>query len=91
MHSLRYQRTSTTWFHRFSAVPELMAKASALVGVPFEEGRWEEAQTVSNGQRPLCAASIQLCKIRHQATPTGALRHVLIHKVCAGFGTVELE
>ena len=23
-----------------------MAKASALVGVPFEEGRWEEAQTV---------------------------------------------
>eukprot|EP00903_Cladosiphon_okamuranus_P015175 g14029.t2 len=40
------QRTSTTWFHRFSAVPELMAKASALVGVPFEEGRWEEAQTV---------------------------------------------
>lgn len=42
-----HQRTSTTWFHRFSAVPELMAKASALVGVPFEEGRWEEAQTVS--------------------------------------------
>ncbi|CAM9917356.1 unnamed protein product [Ectocarpus sp. 4 AP-2014] len=40
------QRTSTTWFHRFSTVPELMAKASALVGVPFEEGRWEEAQTV---------------------------------------------
>lgn len=40
------QRTSTTWFHRYSAVPELMAKASALVGVPFEEGRWEEAQTV---------------------------------------------
>ncbi|CAM9678825.1 unnamed protein product [Ectocarpus fasciculatus] len=40
------QRTSTTWFHRFSGVPELMAKASALVGVPFEEGRWEEAQTV---------------------------------------------
>lgn len=26
-----------------------MAKASALVGVPFEEGRWEEAQTVSIG------------------------------------------
>lgn len=23
-----------------------MAKASALVGVPFEEGRWEEPQTV---------------------------------------------
>ncbi|CAM9375912.1 unnamed protein product, partial [Hapterophycus canaliculatus] len=40
------QRTSTTWFHRFSAVPELMAKASALVGIPFAEGRWEEAQTV---------------------------------------------
>ncbi|CAM9317500.1 unnamed protein product [Ascophyllum nodosum] len=40
------QRTSTTWFHRYSAVPELMAKASALVGIPFDEGRWEEAQTV---------------------------------------------
>lgn len=47
------QRTSTTWFHRYSAVPELMAKASALVGIAFEECRWEEAQTVrAVGSKP---------------------------------------
>jgi len=39
------QRTSTTWFHYFEGVPELMAKASRLLGL---EGinRWEEPQTV---------------------------------------------
>ncbi|KAL3798685.1 hypothetical protein HJC23_004436 [Cyclotella cryptica] len=39
------QRTSTTWFHYYEGVPELMVKASRLLGL---EGihRWEEPQTV---------------------------------------------
>jgi len=39
------QRTSTTWFHYFKVVPELMAKASRLLGLEGIE-RWEEPQTV---------------------------------------------
>jgi len=39
------QRTSTTWFHHFKEVPELMAKASRLLGLDGIE-RWEEPQTV---------------------------------------------
>jgi len=39
------QRTSTTWFHHFEGVPELMAKASRLLGLEGI-GRWEEPQTV---------------------------------------------
>lgn len=39
------QRTSTTWFHHYATAPELLAKASALLGV--EDYRtWEEPQTV---------------------------------------------
>ncbi|CAM9315523.1 unnamed protein product [Discosporangium mesarthrocarpum] len=39
------QRTSTTWFHHYAAVPELLGKASTLLGV--EDLRlWEEPQTV---------------------------------------------
>lgn len=38
-------RTSTTWFHHYASAPELLAKASALLGV--EDYRlWEEPQTV---------------------------------------------
>jgi len=39
------QRTSTTWFHHFKKVPELLAKASRLVGVESID-QWEEPQTV---------------------------------------------
>jgi len=39
------QRTSTTWFHPYKNVPELMAKASRLVGLDTID-RWEEPQTV---------------------------------------------
>ena len=39
------QRTSTTWYHHFKNVPELMAKASRLLGLD-DICRWEEPQTV---------------------------------------------
>ena len=39
------QRTSTTWFHHYSQVPELMAKASRLLGLDGIS-QWEEPQTV---------------------------------------------
>ena len=39
------QRTSTTWFHHYRTVPELMAKASRLMGLD-DITRWEEPQTV---------------------------------------------
>lgn len=39
------QRTSTTWYHHFENVPELMAKASRLLGLETIS-RWEEPQTV---------------------------------------------
>jgi hypothetical protein len=39
------QRTSTTWFHHYKNVPELMAKASRLLGLDGID-RWEEPQTV---------------------------------------------
>ena len=39
------QRTSTTWFHYYSGVPELMAKASRLLGLTNIR-RFEEPQTV---------------------------------------------
>lgn len=39
------QRTSTTWFHHYASAPELLAKASALLGVE-DYSQWEEPQTV---------------------------------------------
>ena len=39
------QRTSTTWFHHYKTVPELLAKASRLMGLD-DILRWEEPQTV---------------------------------------------
>lgn len=39
------QRTSTTWFHHYVCAPELVAKASALLGVE-DISLWEEPQTV---------------------------------------------
>ncbi|CAM9431702.1 unnamed protein product [Ascophyllum nodosum] len=39
------QRTSTTWFHHYASAPELLAKASALLGVK-DYRLWEEPQTV---------------------------------------------
>jgi hypothetical protein len=39
------QRTSTTWFHYYESMPELMSKASRLLGLEGIE-RWEEPQTV---------------------------------------------
>jgi hypothetical protein len=39
------QRTSTTWFHSFQSVPELIAKASRLLGLDDIQ-HWEEPQTV---------------------------------------------
>lgn len=39
------QRTSTTWYHFYSGVPELMAKSTKLLGLD-NIGRWEEPQTV---------------------------------------------
>jgi len=39
------QRTSTTWFHHYKSVPELMAKASRLLGLEGID-QWEEPQTV---------------------------------------------
>ena len=41
----RAQRTSTTWFHYYEGVPELMCRASRLLGLEGIE-RWEEPQTV---------------------------------------------
>ncbi|KAI2501580.1 prolyl 4-hydroxylase alpha-subunit [Fragilaria crotonensis] len=43
--SAESQRTSTTWFHHYKAVPELMAKASRLFGLESID-RFEEPQTV---------------------------------------------
>ena len=43
--SSRSQRTSTTWYHYYKNTPELMAKATKLVGFPTMH-RWEEPQTV---------------------------------------------
>ncbi|KAL3925141.1 MAG: hypothetical protein SGARI_005899, partial [Bacillariaceae sp.] len=43
--SAKSQRTSTTWFHHYKKVPELMAKASRLVGLDTI-AQWEEPQTV---------------------------------------------
>jgi hypothetical protein len=39
------QRTSTTWYHHYKGVPELMAKASRLLGLDGID-QWEEPQTV---------------------------------------------
>lgn len=39
------QRTSTTWFHYYEGVPELISKACRLLGLEGVE-RWEEPQTV---------------------------------------------
>jgi hypothetical protein len=39
------QRTSTTFYHHYKGVPELMAKASRLLGLNGID-RWEEPQTV---------------------------------------------
>ena len=39
------QRTSTTWFNHYKAVPELMAKATRLLGLESID-RWEEPQIV---------------------------------------------
>ncbi|KAL3805261.1 hypothetical protein ACHAW5_003226 [Stephanodiscus triporus] len=41
-------RTSTTWFHHYAGVPELVAKASRLLGLDDVDDirRWEEPQTV---------------------------------------------
>ena len=39
------QRTSTTWYHHYRNVPELMSKASRLLGLDTID-RWEEPQTV---------------------------------------------
>ena len=39
------QRTSTTWFHHYKEVPELMSKASRLLGLDGID-HWEEPQTV---------------------------------------------
>jgi hypothetical protein len=39
------QRTSTTYYNHFEGVPELMAKASRLLGLQSID-RWEEPQTV---------------------------------------------
>ena len=39
------QRTSTTWFNHYRAVPEFISKASRLLGLDGID-RWEEPQTV---------------------------------------------
>ena len=39
------QRTSTTWFHYYQGLPELMCRASRLLGLESID-RWEEPQTV---------------------------------------------
>jgi hypothetical protein len=39
------QRTSSTWFHHYKNIPELMAKSSRLIGLDGID-QWEEAQTV---------------------------------------------
>lgn len=39
------QRTSTTWFHHFRQLPELVAKGSRLLGLEAID-QWEEPQTV---------------------------------------------
>ncbi|KAL7581012.1 hypothetical protein ACA910_005821 [Epithemia clementina (nom. ined.)] len=43
--SSRSQRTSTTWYHYYNKAPELMAKATKLLGLPSIH-QWEEPQTV---------------------------------------------
>jgi len=44
-HQAKAQRTSTTWFHHYKNVPELMSKASRLLGLDRID-QWEEAQVV---------------------------------------------
>jgi len=44
-HTAQAQRTSTTWFHHYRMVPELMSKASRLFGLDRID-QWEEPQTV---------------------------------------------
>lgn len=39
------QRTSTTWFHHFKTVPQLISKCCRLMGLD-DITRWEEPQTV---------------------------------------------
>ena len=41
----REQRTSTTWFHHYRSTPELVGKATRLLGTG-DIGRWEEPQVV---------------------------------------------
>lgn len=41
----RAQRTSTTWFNHYKSTPELMSKASRLLGLTSID-RWEEPQIV---------------------------------------------
>lgn len=41
----RAQRTSTTWFNHYNSTPELMGKASRLLGLTSID-RWEEPQIV---------------------------------------------
>lgn len=48
-HEAQAQRTSTTYYHAFDRVPELISKASRLLGIRDHEDdllRWEETQTV---------------------------------------------
>ena len=48
--SAKAQRTSTTFYHHFENVPELMAKATRLLGLE-DINRWEEPQTVRYGRK----------------------------------------
>lgn len=43
-HKAKAERTSTTWFHHYSTMYEMMAKACKLLGCSLEQ--WEEPQTV---------------------------------------------
>lgn len=53
------QRTSTTWFHHYVCAPELVAKASALLGVE-DISLWEEPQTVRSVKYGFPSASCSL-------------------------------
>jgi len=69
------QRTSTTWFHYYEGVPELMAKASRLLGLEGIE-RWEEPQTVRYRRNEKFTWHLDALSPEEATNPSGAGQRV---------------
>jgi 2OG-Fe(II) oxygenase superfamily len=65
------QRTSTTFYHPYQQVPELMSKASRLLGLTTVD-RWEEPQTVRYRRNEKFTWHLDaLGPLEQQASPAG--------------------